>query len=150
METVKDRPLHPSISIFSGILLALFVFSLTLMQVILLFGEGGNVAAASQGGLILSVLSVLVYAIAEISLYEKAAVKTVFALSYFMTFALLAALFFHFVMTTDFSYLFTEDGETAKELLLADGFRLCTANAIALLVRIAIEITRYVKSLLRG
>ena len=40
METVKDRPLHPSISIFSGILLALFVFSLTLMQVILLFGEG--------------------------------------------------------------------------------------------------------------
>ena len=48
MEAAKDNTLHPSVSLFSGILLALFVFSLALMQVILLFGEGRNIASIQE------------------------------------------------------------------------------------------------------
>jgi hypothetical protein len=150
MEAAKDNTLHPSVSLFSGILLALFVFSLALMQVILLFGEGRNIASTSQGGLILSILSVVAYATGEITLFPRARRKTLFALSYFMTFSLLAMLFFHFVTTADFTFLFSADGETARSLLLSEGFRLCSFNAVALLVRIAVEIARYVKSVLRG
>jgi hypothetical protein len=150
MEAAKDNALHPSVSLFSGILLALFVFSIALMQVILLFGEGRNIASASQGGLILSILSVVAYAMGEITLFPRARRKTLFALSYFMTFALLAILFFHFVTTADFTFLFSADGETARSLLLSEGFRLCSFNAVALLVRIAVEIVRYIKSVLRA
>ena len=102
MEAAKDNTLHPSVSLFSGILLALFVFSLALMQVILLFGEGRNITSTSQGGLILSILSVVAYATGEITLFPRARRKTLFALSYFMTFSLLAMLFFHFVTTCKF------------------------------------------------
>ena len=150
MEAAKDNTLHPSVSLFSGILLALFVFSLALMQVILLFGEGRNITSTSQGGLILSILSVVAYATGEITLFPRARRKTLFALSYFMTFSLLAMLFFHFVTTADFTFLFSADGETARSLLLSEGFRLCSFNAVALLVRIAVEIARYAKSVLRG
>jgi len=150
MEAAKDNALHPSVSLFSGILLALFVFSLALMQVILLFGEGESVTSASQGGLILSVLSVVAYGIGEILLFPKARRKSVFALSYFMTFALLAIPFFHFITTADFIFLFSVNGETARSLMLSEGFRLCSFNAVALLIRIAVEIVRYVKSVLRA
>ena len=148
MEAAKDNTLHPSVSLFSGILLALFVFSLALMQVILLFGEGESVTSASQGGLILSILSVVAYAMGEITLFPRARRKTLFALSYFMTFALLAIPFFHFVATADFTFLFSANGETARSLLLSVGFRLCSFNAVALLVRITVEIVRYAKSVL--
>lgn len=149
MKNAKDTITSDWISLISGMVLALAVFSLALLQIILLFSEGGDAQATSRGGLVLSLLSVFAYALAEITLYPKAARKTTFALSYFMSFALLAALFFHFVTTADFTYIFNKDEEATRSLLLSEGFCLCAANVVALLTRIAWEIVRYVKTLLR-
>lgn len=149
MKPTKEEILRPHTAVVCGILLPLFVFTLALMQIIFLFGERGDEAATSTGGVILTVLSVLAYVIGELFLYPQSEKKSLFALSYFTTFALLAAISFHFITTGDFTYTFCQNGDTARTLLLSECFRLCAANAFALILRIGLEIARYIKALFR-
>ncbi len=149
MEEKQKKLLPPWVSVSVGVLTAFFVFAVATMQVILLFGERGSVHAASRSGLILSILSALVYAASELAIYPRSAQKSLLALSYFSTFALLAVISFGVISAADLTYAFDFDAETGRALLLSGCYRLCAANAVALVLRIGIEIGRYVKNLLR-
>ncbi|MBE6636343.1 MAG: hypothetical protein E7618_00895 [Ruminococcaceae bacterium] len=145
---MKDKktlslPLAP---ILTGILLALLVFSVALMQTILLYGERKTSDSAITAALILACLGILIYAAIEWFFQTRYPRSALFSLTYFLCFAILAAVFFSFVTTADLATVF--DGGNADEamaVLLAVSFRLCVVNAVAMLLRIGMEIVIFIR-----
>ena len=135
--------------VFVGLFLALAVFSLAFGTVILFFGEFESLDLALRGGTILALLSAAGYGVAEAFVYPRAKKKSLLAISYFLTFAVLAALIFRFTASSHLFGAFRGQEETARSLLRVICSRLCAANAAALFLRILAEIVRYVKSFLR-
>ncbi len=150
MNDTQDTSLPLSASLYCGILLPIFVFALAILQIILLYGEWNAFNKALQAGTVLSLFSALSYAMAEFWIYPKAKQKNALSLAYFSSFVLLSAAYFYFASATDFSFSFPSRGETARTLFLAVGFRLCVTNVIALLLRMGVEIVRYIKGILRS
>ncbi len=136
--------------LFSGILLALAVFALALLQVILLFGEGQDPVAASRAGWALALLSAGSYALGELFFFPRTPHKSLFALAYYLTFALMAALAFAYLTGADLTLAFDGNGDAARTILLTECFRLCAVNATMLVVRIALEFVRYIRSIPKG
>ena len=145
---MKDKktarlPLPP---ILTGIVLSLFVFSVALMQTIVLYGEKQTAHSAVTAALILSLLGIVIYAALEIVFQKKYPRSPLFSLTYFLCFAILAAAFFRFVTTADLATVFDcGKADEAMTVLLAVSFRLCAVNAIAMLLRIGIEIVLFIR-----
>lgn len=132
-----------------GVLLPFFLFSFVFMQTILLYGEQQNATAAVNATWIPACIALLIYTVLEFVFLKKHPHSVLFSLSYFMSFALLAALFFHFVTTANLTVIFDRTAVEAKSVLLTVSFRLCAIHAAALLLRIGYEIYCYVRHLSR-
>jgi hypothetical protein len=147
MEDKQANDISSAVPVFVGILLAIAAFSLAVCLVILLFGELGDLSLALNGGTLLAVLSAMGYGIAELLLYPRVKRKSLLAIVYFLTFAILATLLFCFTAASPLFGAFLGNEDLAKALLRILCSRLCAANAVALFLRIILEIIRYVKSL---
>ncbi len=149
MNTKESCQIGPSISIAVGILLPLSVYSLALFWVIIGLGEFHNLAATARSGIFLACLSTIVYGMAEFILYPKTSIKSLFAISYFLSFSILTALFYIFTASSPLFGAFLGEEESARALLRLIGSRLCAFQALALLIRIGVEIVRYLTSFRR-
>jgi hypothetical protein len=127
-----------------GALLSFFVMGLSLLFVILFFGEAGNASGALLAVLLIALSGLVGYLVGEVYFYRHVSDKSTFALSYFLSLSLLLFFFFLWLNGADLSFVF--DDKTAVKAVLAGAcFRLCTVNAVALVLRIGWDVFQYAR-----
>lgn len=145
---MKPFRLGSPLTLICGAVTSLFAVSLPLTLMIVLFGELGRPAAALNGVLFLSVLSLFAFFFLN-RYFHRGDGKNTFALSYYAFFALWSSVFLFGILSSDLTYVFDSSAALTRSVLFGGFSRLLLVHALALLVLIGREVVRYVRSLRR-
>lgn len=129
-----------------GATVAIFAFSLPLMQTLITFGQLDNATVANVCNIIIMVLIGIISLFVDKYFLKVSEFKSVYAVSFYLTCLLLVALFFYFITHFDMSNLYNERAPQAVRMFKIMSFEFCGINSLFLIFRISFEFYKQFKN----